>query len=416
MRLESQQHKFKKMSLAGIILSLVGSVMTLIGLFLPLRNYIDEPERPGLSLVLYHFNIDGEYYRGFQIFTLPVLVLVIAIIILTISRLIGAISNANFVIRDERPVMFGIFTFLFAPIVVPVYYTSSFYYILEGCTYSASYIAYSKINPGYTQYGTGAGFFFVIPGVILLMIAVFVLTLAHFWRKRNDTIQRTEQSVTTNFTDSKITKYTKIGLAATTIVASLGLILALSTPILRERYRTTPLPPTDVPEQNFLIPYRSFSGSYQVYMNYTVLCLMIVLAFVMTAAILLLIGSLTRNKIPTNIAPLLIMVLIPIAIPWWTPSSWSRIIWQSSFMELLWVYDMFYYATRVDVINYRLGNVDNITALSATSWFGILGLGAFYVITLLAIGLGISDRNKMKVLLHAEREYIAIAAAKSEEP
>lgn len=416
MRLENQQHRFRKISFAGIILSLVGSIITLIGLFLPLRTYIDDPDRPGLSLALFHFEIDGEYYKVFQLFTLPILIIVIAIIILTVFRLIGAISNANFAIRDERPVMFGIFTFLFAPIVVPVYYTSSFYYIIEACTHSANYIAYSKVNPGYTQYGTGSGFFVVIPGVIVLMIAFFVLTLAHFWRKRSATIQRTEQSVTTNFSDSNITKFAKIGLAAIAIVASIGLILAFSTPILRDVYKTTPPPPTDVPDEHFLLPYRSYDGSYQVYMNFTVLCIIFVMVSVLVAAILLLIGVLTRNKIPTSIAPLLIMVLIPIIIPWWTPYSWSRIIWQSSFMELLWVYDYFYYYTREDIINYRLGNIDNTTTLSVTSWFGILGIGAFYVITLLAIGLGLSDRKKMKVLMQAEREYIAIAATKSEEP
>ena len=417
MSLNDQQHKFGKLSLTGIILSLVGSIITLIGLFIPIRNYINEPDRPGLSLALYSFNINGEYYFGFNMIALPILVLIIAIIILTVFRLKGAKSNSNLVIRDERPVMFGIFTFLFAPIIVPIYYTSSFYYIIDFCTYSASYIAYSKINPAYTQYGIGAGFFFVIPGIILLMIAFFILTLAYFWRKRSDTIQRIEQTVTTNFEEGKTTKFARKGLAAVTIVASLGLILAISTPIFRDVYRTTPPAPTDVPERNFLLPYRYYSGSYQVYMDFTVLCLIVILTFVMAAAILLLIGTLTKNKIPTSIAPLLIMVLIPIAIPWWAPYSGGRSIWQSSFLELLWIYDDFYYHARNFALHYRLGNIDNFRALSVTTWFGILGLGAFYVITPAAIGLSLWDRKKMNVLIQAEREYLAIAAttAKTEE-
>ena len=336
------------------IIGIIGSVITIIGSFLPFHIYPNRDGKPGFALATGFLGYDDKRYAYPDLRGWIVVIVLLALLIISILTLIGVIRRSN-LFSDERPLFYTCSVFILFPIVTPMTFSSPLIFIFYALGFGTRATAVTEHLPsGDPSIITlDAGFYLMLIGALITLAAFFMIALDFFWKytkRRKDFLEIRKNN---SHPETKIVNTTKFVLGIIIPIVSLGIILGYSIPYYDWVFRTTVDP--DYRNPSFLISdamYWDGDIKYASYFNFEAFFPMLFYLFAIISSIFMVLANRNRLNKPDTILPTLVFLFIPSILPVFSPIYGDGIIWQSPIAEMLYLmYIAFNYAKQ-DKINY----------------------------------------------------------------
>jgi hypothetical protein len=274
----SSENEYKKLLVIGTLIGLLGSLAIIIGMILNI--------------------VDGSIeVRGLSILTL-----VLGIFITCLITFLGALTPHGLNINDERPSLFALVLFIFAPTVIFTSFNTPLYFLL---------------NYGNSVLGSGiipVSFYIIFIGVALLLVAFLLLAWIFLWKNR---MSSTGGLNLGGASEIGFVKLLRIITSFLTIIAAVGVILGMSFP-------------ASGTASAGLLMYEDGSQ-----LDLSALTFIVILGGITITAIIMLLGNFGINRFPKSELPVLVLLSFGIILPGYAPQSVTISVWSSPVQELL---------------------------------------------------------------------------------
>ncbi len=274
----SSETEYKKLLVIGTLIGLLGSLAVIVGMILDI--------------------IEG----AIEVRGLSILTLVFGIFVTCLITFLGALTPHGLNINDERPSLFALLLFIFAPTVIFTSFNTPLYFLL---------------NYGNDVLGSGsitASFYIIFIGVALLLIAFLFLAWIFLWKNR---LSSTGGLNLGGASDIGFVKLLRIITSFLTILGAVGVILGM----------VFPASGTAVAG---LLMYEDGTQ-----LDLAALTFIVILSGLTITAIITLLGNFGIKKLPKSELPILALLALGIILPGYAPESVTVSVWSSPVQELL---------------------------------------------------------------------------------
>jgi hypothetical protein len=275
----SSENEYKKLLIIGTLIGTIGSVGLIIGMI---------------------FDFIGA---GIKILDTAILAWGIGIFILCLITFFGALTPSGLIFNDERPSLFALALFIFAPTIVISEYGTPMIYLLQ-----TGNELLSTGSAGFVNYLTYIG-------IALLLVAFVILSWIFLWKKRFSFTGASGQ--VTDEDDIGIVKFMRILTGIIAIVAGVGLIIGLLV-----KTSSTALASLLMSED----------GSN---LDLTALALMVFILGIIVTAVIMLLSNFGVGKLPKSEIPTIVLLFMLIALPGYAPESTSLTVWTTPIFKIL---------------------------------------------------------------------------------
>ncbi|NHJ48890.1 MAG: hypothetical protein FK733_13985 [Asgard group archaeon] len=279
----SSENEHNKLLIIGTLIGLIGSVILILG------------------IVFSFISIDPTQIN---ILDFAIIAWTVGILFICLITFFGSATPKGLVYKDVRPSLLSIALLIFTPTRIISPYNTPLYYLLER---------------GIALIGAGTAVamtYLIFVGIVLLMIAFFILTWIFLWKMKPTA---TDDLYADESTDIGFIKFIRIVTSIVVIVAGVGIFLGFVLPI-----STDPLYPASL--------LMSLNGSA---LDFSALAFLIyILGLIVTAGIMLL-GNFGVGKIPRSELPLVALIAGLMVLPGYSPTDVSDTVWSTPIYKLL---------------------------------------------------------------------------------
>ncbi|MGC9779414.1 MAG: hypothetical protein HZR80_09255 [Candidatus Heimdallarchaeota archaeon] len=271
----------KKLLLIGTLIGVLGAAALIIGMF-----------------------IQFTVFNPVDIFALGIIAVAAGIFLICFITFLATITPAGLTVNDERPSLFALLIFIFAPTVLISDYTTPMYFLLD-------------IGNGILDDASvGFGFYLVYIGVALLMVSFLLLACIYLWKNRMSTTGGLNLG---SSSEIGIVKLLRIITSILIIVAGAGIVLGFI------------IAPYSASGDVFgLLMYED--GSH---LDLKALTFLILIVGVIITAVFELFSNLGIFKMSKSELPVLAFLIAVIALPGYSTKSTTLNAWTSPVFELL---------------------------------------------------------------------------------
>ncbi|NPE08797.1 MAG: hypothetical protein GNW80_10995 [Asgard group archaeon] len=274
----SSENEYKKLLVIGTLIGLLGSLAIIVGMILDI--------------------VEGTI----AVHGLAILTLVFGIFISCLITFLGALTPHGLNINDERPSLFALLLFIFAPTVIFTSFNTPLYFLLD---YGNAVLGSGSIT---------ASFYIVFIGVALLLIAFLFLAWIFLWKNRLSSTGGLNLGGTS---DIGFVRVLRIITSFLTILAATGIILGMI------------LPATGTAPAGLLM----YENGLQ--LDLAALTFIVILGGIVITAIIMLLGNFGIQKFPNSELPVLALLSLAIILPGYEPQTATTSFWSSPVRALL---------------------------------------------------------------------------------
>jgi len=314
--LASENKNYRVLLLIGALLGLLGAIALAVGMFISF----------------------GVVSGGVDVFGIVIVTIVLGIAIVNLLTFIGTLSPRGLMVDDERPALFSLALFIFAPITIISNYASPLYYLLEQGNSLLSSADYA--------------FYITFIGAAFMLIAFFFMAWIYAWKNRFSSTGGLNLS---GNTEIGLVRVLRIIMSFLVIVASIGLILGMSLPT----YSGTGT------VQGLLLS--GVGGG----LDLKALAFIILLGGTFFTSLFVLLSNLGALKTTRSEVPLLAFLGLVIFIPGYAPPGAELGVWSSPIFELLQF----------------LSGINSNATITMSVWGWILFMGILIFILALIVGV-----------------------------
>jgi len=278
--LASENKNYRILLLVGALFGLLGSIALAVGMFISF----------------------GVVSGGVDVFGIVIVTIVLGIAIVHLLTFIGTLSPRGLMVNDERPALFSLALFIFAPITIISGYATPLYYLLEQgnlLLVSADY-----------------GFYITFIGAAFMLIAFFFMAWIFAWKNRLSTTGGLNLG---GGNEIVLVRILRILMAILSIFAAIGTILGLCLSIY----------------QSGSTPVAALLYSAPAGLDLKALAFIILLGGTFFTSLFVLLSNLNVLKTTRSELPLLAFVGLLIFMPGYTPPGVIIDVWSSPIYELL---------------------------------------------------------------------------------
>ncbi len=275
----SSENEYKKLLVIGTLIGLLGSLAIIVGMILDI--------------------VGG----AIAVHGLAILTLVFGVFITCLITFLGALTPHGLNINDERPSLFALLLFIFAPTVIFTSFNTPLYFLLD---YGNAVLGSGSIS---------ASFYIVFIGVALLLIAFLFLAWIFLWKNRMSSTGGL--NLGGGSSDIGFVKILRIITSFLTILAATGIILGMI------------LPASGTAAAGLLM----YEDGTQ--LDLAALTFIVILAGIVITAIIMLLGNFGVKKFPNSELPVLALLSLAIILPGYEPQSATTSFWSSPVRALL---------------------------------------------------------------------------------
>lgn len=275
----SSENEYKKLLVIGTLIGLLGSLAIIVGMILDI--------------------VGG----AIAVHGLAILTLVFGIFITCLITFLGALTPHGLNINDERPSLFALLLFIFAPTVIFTSFNTPLYFLLD---YGNAVLGSGSIS---------ASFYIVFIGVALLLIAFLFLAWIFLWKNRMSSTGGL--NLGGGSSDIGFVKILRIITSFLTILAATGIILGMI------------LPASGTAAAGLLM----YEDGTQ--LDLAALTFIVILAGIVITAVIMLLGNFGVKKFPNSELPVLALLSLAIILPGYEPQSATTSFWSSPVRALL---------------------------------------------------------------------------------
>ena len=274
----SSENEYKKLLVIGTLIGLLGSLAIIVGMILDI--------------------VGG----AIAVHGLAILTLVFGIFITCLITFLGALTPYGLNINDERPSLFALLLFIFAPTVIFTSFNTPLYFLLD---YGNAVLGSGSIT---------ANFYIVFIGVALLLIAFLFQAWIFLWKNRMSSTGGLNLGGTS---DIGFVKILRIITSFITILAATGIILGMI------------LPASGTAVAGLLM----YEDGTQ--LDLAALTFIVILAGIVITAVIMLLGNFGIKRFPNSELPVLALLSLAIILPGYEPQTVTDTFWSSPVRALL---------------------------------------------------------------------------------
>ncbi|MCK5182958.1 MAG: hypothetical protein KAQ95_01545, partial [Candidatus Heimdallarchaeota archaeon] len=274
----SSENEYKKLLVIGTLIGLLGSLAIIVGMILDI--------------------VGG----AIAVHGLAILTLVFGIFITCLITFLGALTPHGLNINDERPSLFALLLFIFAPTVIFTSFNTPLYFLLD---YGNAVLGSGSIT---------ANFYIVFIGVALLLIAFLFQAWIFLWKNRMSSTGGLNLGGTS---DIGFVKILRIITSFITILAATGIILGMI------------LPASGTAVAGLLM----YEDGTQ--LDLAALTFIVILAGIVITAVIMLLGNFGIKRFPNSELPVLALLSLAIILPGYEPQTVTDTFWSSPVRALL---------------------------------------------------------------------------------
>ena len=381
------------------IIAVIGAIFLILGLIVP---YSITPNLEYTEIfIVNRISISGEYYYSLRP---QILVIVIVAILIMVIGIITAKNNSSE--HKHKSNLFSkpnlLFFLLFVMFIFPTMLSMYGYYYFFLTTFSpmiavllsmltetgdmiSEYSMRDPIEANYRLYGPG--YFLVLIGIILLVVAFFMITYQTVgtWRKKSLIRSKADDMRKSRKSFEKI-------ILIVTAICSFGVILGVAAPTYMWLDRN---PPNDMKYDSLMIYLNEHDGNYRGFLNAGAFLYFLFYVGLFISIILYLSKDKVRSKLPINKLSLVFFLVICTMLPYPNPMQLTLNWVPSLGMILLFFEDLMYYYGR-DWIYYREGLSDTAQVMSPIGWYFVISVCILIVIVFLFLGMTLLERLQNK--------------------
>jgi len=360
----------------------IGSILLVLGFIVPYILYPNRTGHPGVSMLIDLNILNDKYYQYLDVVMLFVTILVVTLFLLGFLGLLGSkIRKLQIFEKTNFSYVLLIF-FLFVPSFASYRYLPLFSQLGYWLTSAASNAAWSYVGGGSYEYYTklGTGYYLCVLGILLLLISFClstIIVLQKWGNHRKELEKATKKQELRNKPQNK----SDLALYVTCLVASIGVILGLVTPLYYWVYRGAQGDETLI---SFLIPEQTYNSDHRKFLDSNVLIYLSYIIMLLAVCILAILSYYEKLQLSKPRVLIFLFLLIILIIPSSTFTGLGYIT------EPALIYTLLYFYSMIDYANYASARYDQFLTdekyvLSVTFWFMIVSLILMFLILIAII-------------------------------